>query len=160
MTLWHHSRDSAERLEQLLPWRASSVRARPLLFAMDACVAAIQVALEAGDEGVGEGGDARGDALPTATPRLPVPSFNSHPHVTLWVAQKGLARLSNPLLARVASPDGKPLPLTAVRSAVVDGSLGLGAAEAEAEELEAGSTCVSLSCLGLPPVCGRVEFYD
>ena len=160
MTLWHDSRDSTQRLEQLLPWRASSVRARPLLFAMDACVAAILVALEAENEGVEEGGDARGDDLPTATPRLAVPSFNSHPHLTLWVEKKGLARLSNHLLARVASPDGKPLPVSAMRSATVDGSQGPGAAEAEAEELEAGSTCVSLSCLGLAPVCGRVEFYD
>ena len=77
------------------------MRARPLLFAMDSCVAAVSVALEGGD---GEA-ERAGAAEPDAAHRGDVPCFNPHPHLTLWVARKGLARMSNHLLARVAAPN-------------------------------------------------------
>ena len=51
----------------------------------------------------GDGGGARDRGSDGGEGQLPC--FNSHPHVTLWIAQKGFAYLANALLARLVSPE-------------------------------------------------------
>ena len=61
-----------------------------------AAVAALHVSLRARAVGVGDD-DSRG---------LRVPCFNAHPHVTVWIAEPGLARYSNELLGTVVPASG------------------------------------------------------
>jgi hypothetical protein len=99
------------------------IRACPQVFAMNGSVAALLVSLlpESVSRNVdaahnassapveGDGGGARdisgngGEGL--LPPPPPPPCFNSHPHLTLWIAQKGFAYLANALLARLVSPE-------------------------------------------------------
>jgi hypothetical protein len=148
VTLWHRSRDSPERLLQLLPWRGAQLRVRPKLFAMSSSVAAVLVTLHT------EGCVAHDtEASPQA-----VPCFNSHPHLTVWIAKKGLARLSNHLLARVASPDGELWPV-GEGEAHACGEETAGTAEDRAALADAVA-CSMSPAHGMCELRGSVLFYD
>ena len=122
MTLWHPTRDSRQQLAALEPFRGASVRVRPQVFAMNGSVAAILVSFVPGSvsresdgtlaeswaSAEGAGGRVGGGGLDGAGEQSRIPCFNSHPHVTLWIAKKGMAYLSNALLARLVSPEVGP----------------------------------------------------
>ena len=93
------------------------IRACPQVFAMNGSVAALLVSFVPGSVSrkvdaarnapsapvEGDGGGARERGGDGGEGQLPC--FNTHPHVTLWIAQKGFAYLSNALLARLVSPE-------------------------------------------------------
>jgi hypothetical protein len=116
VTLWHSARDASHHLGALraLEKEKKAVRLRPEFFAMDECVAAVLVSFV---ESGGEAGGGRGEGGR-------IVCFNSHPHVTVWVAKKGLAYLSNALLARLVTPQGRPL--TDSQTRVFGDSAGIG----------------------------------
>lgn len=158
MTLWHHSRDSPERLLQLLPWRGAQLVVRPRLFAMSSSVAAVLVTLDARD--TLNTLDTQGCAAhETEASRKTVPCFNSHPHLTMWIAKKGLARFSNNLLASVATPDGELTLVGAGGDAHARGEEMADTAQDGDVPADAVACCISPTH-GLCEMRGSVQFYD
>ena len=120
VTLWHKTRDSLQQLAALEPFRGASVRVRPQIFAMNGSVAAILVSFVSGSvnhrqadptlAGSGTSAEEAGAGVwgVALVEKSRIPCFNTHPHVTLWIAKKGMAYLSNALLARLVSPEVGP----------------------------------------------------
>ena len=128
----------------------------PLLFAMDSSVAAVHVSLRARARAVGVGDDDSRD--------LRVPCFNAHPHVTVWIAEPGLARYSNELLGTVVPASGGLIAGGQARGGVDEGFVvPLGGREPKGPEpgAELGGEAPgdARSGSGRVTVRGRVEFF-
>ena len=126
----------------------------PLLFAMDSSVAAVLVSLRARAMGVGDD-DSRD---------LRVPCFNAHPHVTVWIAEPGLARYSNELLGTVVPASGGIIAGGQARGGADEGFVvplgGREAAGAEPGAVPGGEAPgAARSGSGRVTVRGRVEFF-
>ena len=128
----------------------------PLLFAMDASVAAVHVSLRG-----------RGEAVRDDDSRdLRVPCCNAHPHVTVWIAEPGLARYSNQLLGGVVAASGGHVLVAggdAKRGPDERFVVPLGGGAPAGREPGAGpggeATGAARSGLGRVTVRGRVEFF-
>ena len=128
----------------------------PLLFAMDSSVAAVHVSLRARARAVGVGDDDSRD--------LRVPCFNAHPHVTVWIAEPGLARYSNELLGTVVPASGGLIAGGQARGGADEGFVvPLGGREPKGPEpgAELGGEAPgdARSGSGRVTVRGRVEFF-
>jgi len=155
VTLWHCSRDTAEQLEMLQALKGTSCKLLPRFFAMDQCVAALLVSFapdSGGEERVG-GEEAK---IPC------IPCFNSHKHVTMWIAKPGMAYLSNHLLASLVTPQGKEHEdaCTRAQGALASMPHQLLQDDKLAVMLDAREAPDAEECLHLPTLRARLEFHD